>query len=395
MSRDLTAVLADMVAFPTVSSAPVTALADYIADRCEAAGMRVERYESEPGKCNVVCTAGPITEPTGSKASASASASDRPGVVLSGHMDVVPVVGQPWTSDPFTLTQRGDNLHGRGACDMKAFLAAIVYALPKLPLKHLKHELVFAFTHDEETGCNGSRLLVDRLLSEGRALPTSCLIGEPTSLGIFRMHPGHVVVRVTCRGQAAHSSKPDLGRSAILLAGRVLGALEQLASDWRARAANADPVLAALLERPFVVLNVGTIHGGNAINIVPDRCVIDVGFRPLPGMIVEDLVRELTERVSAIHSRDVEVDLQRVTPAMLTPEGTALEGILRGFSRVPKIGAAAFATDGGNLERLGLNTLVFGPGSIDVAHKADEFVPIAELVRAVDVVEAVVGSRCV
>ena len=389
MSRDLIAVLADMVAFPTVSSEPVTALADYIADRCEAAGMRVERYESEPGKCNVVCTAGPMTEPTESKGRGSA----RPGVVLSGHMDVVPVVGQPWTSDPFTLTPRGDNLHGRGACDMKAFLAAIVHALPKLPLKHLKHELVFAFTHDEETGCNGSRLLVEQLLSEGRALPTSCLIGEPTSLGIFRMHPGHAVVRITCRGQAAHSSKPDLGRSAILLAGRVLGALERLAADWRTT--SADPVLAALLERPFVVLNVGTIHGGNAINIVPDRCVIDVGFRPLPGMIVEDLVRELTERVTEVHSRDVEVELQRVTPAMLTPEGTALEGVLRGFSRAPQIGAAAFATDGGNLERLGLNTLVFGPGSIDVAHKADEFVPVAELVRAVDVVEAVVGSRCV
>ena len=378
-----------MVAFPTVSSEPVTALADYIADRCEAAGMRVERYESEPGKCNVVCTAGPVTEPTESKGRGSA----RPGVVLSGHMDVVPVVGQPWTSDPFTLTPRGDNLHGRGACDMKAFLAAIVHALPKLPLKHLKHELVFAFTHDEETGCNGSRLLVEQLLAEGRALPTSCLIGEPTSLGIFRMHPGHAVVRITCRGQAAHSSKPDLGRSAILLAGRVLGALERLAADWRTT--SADPVLAALLERPFVVLNVGTIHGGNAINIVPDRCVIDVGFRPLPGMIVEDLVRELTERVTEVHSRDVEVELQRVTPAMLTPEGTALEGVLRGFSRAPQIGAAAFATDGGNLERLGLNTLVFGPGSIDVAHKADEFVPVAELYRAVDVVEAVVGSRCV
>jgi acetylornithine deacetylase len=330
-----------------------------------------------------------MTEPTESKGRGSA----RPGVVLSGHMDVVPVVGQPWTSDPFTLTPRGDNLHGRGACDMKAFLAAIVHALPKLPLKHLKHELVFAFTHDEETGCNGSRLLVDQLLAEGRALPTSCLIGEPTSLGIFRMHPGHAVVRITCRGQAAHSSKPDLGRSAILLAGRVLGALERLAADWRTT--SADPVLAALLERPFVVLNVGTIHGGNAINIVPDRCVIDVGFRPLPGMIVDDLVRELTERVTEVHSRDVEVELQRVTPAMLTPEGTALEGVLRGFSRAPQIGAAAFATDGGNLERLGLNTLVFGPGSIDVAHKADEFVPVAELYRAVDVVEAVVGSRCV
>lgn len=372
--------LAALVAEPTVSSQPVTALADRLADRCEAAGMRVERYTSEPGKLNLVCSAGPRTE----------AGAERPGVVLSGHMDVVPVVGQPWTSDPFVLTRRGDNLHGRGACDMKAFLAAVVHALPRLPLHRLRHELVLAFTHDEEVGCHGSKLLVDRLIAEGRSLPTACLIGEPTSMGIFRMHPGHSVVRITCSGVAAHSSKPDLGRSAILLAGRVVAALDGLAADWSRRVAFAD-----LLERPFVVLNVARIDGGSAINIVPDRCVIDVGFRQLPGMDVGELVAELTGRVCGLAPDDVAVELQRVTPAMLTPEGTALEGILRGFARSPRPGAASFATDGGNLERLGTQTLVFGPGSIDVAHKADEYVPVAELHRAVDVVEAVVGARCV
>lgn len=367
--------LADLVGFPTVSSEPVSALADYLATRCEAAGMRVERYETEPGKCNLVCSAGPI---------------GTDGVMLSGHMDVVPVAGQPWTSDPFTLTRRGDNLHGRGSCDMKAFLAAILYALPRLPIARLNRELVFAFTHDEEVGCHGSKALVERLAAEGRPVPTACLIGEPTSLQIFRMHPGHSAARITCLGKAAHSSKPDLGRSAIQLAGRVLASLEALQDDWRHRVRFAE-----LLERPFVVLNVGTIHGGSAINIVPDHCVLDVGFRPLPGMDVAALVAEIADRVRDLgQPGEVSVELLRSTPAMLTPEGTALEGILRAFASTQALGAAAFATDGGNLERLGVKTLVFGPGSIDVAHKADEFVPIAELHRAVDVVEAVVGTRC-
>ncbi len=371
----LEALLADLVAFPTVSSEPVTALADYLANHCESAGMRVERYETSPGKLNLVCSAGPV-------------GSD--GVVLSGHMDVVPVAGQPWTSDPFQLTRRGDNLHGRGSCDMKAFLAAIVHALPRLPLARLKRELVLAFTHDEEVGCHGSRVLVDRLAAEGRPVPTACLIGEPTSMHIFRMHPGHSAARITCRGRAAHSSKPDLGRSAILLAGRVLAELERLQADWARRVQFAD-----MLERPFVVLNVGTIQGGSAINIVPDHCALELGFRPLPGMDVDALVDEIRARVVDLGAPgDIDVTLVRSTPAMLTPEGTALEGILRGFAASPVTGAAAFATDGGNLEKLGVKTLVFGPGSIDVAHKADEYVPVAELHRAVDVVEAVVGARC-
>lgn len=364
--------LADLVSFPTVSSEPVTALADYLANRCESAGMRVERLFSEPGKCNLICSAGPV---------------GTDGVILSGHMDVVPVKGQPWDSDPFILTARGDNLHGRGSCDMKAFLAAIVYALPNLPIRRLDRELMLVFTYDEEVGCHGSRALVEQFSAENRPTPKACLIGEPTSMSIFRMHPGHAAVRIICTGQAAHSSKPDLGKSAILVAGRVISALDSLAADWAKRIQFAD-----MLERPFVVMNIATISGGAAINIVPDRCVIDVGFRPLPGMNPDDLVDELRDR--ALNAGASEVGLLRVTPAMLTPEKSPLEAILRTFATSQHIGAAAFATDGGNLQQLGVQTLVFGPGSIDVAHQANEYVPIAELHRAVDVVEAVVAARC-
>ncbi len=364
--------LADLVAFPTVSTEPVTQLADYLADRCDAAGMRIERFHSSPGKCNLVCSAGPA---------------GTDGVILSGHMDVVPVVGQPWTSDPFILTPRGDRLYGRGSCDMKAFLAAIVHALPSLQLQRLERELMLVFTFDEEVGCHGSRELADAFLEVQRPVPTACLIGEPTSMSIFRMHPGHTAVRVVCVGKAAHSSKPDLGRSAILAAGRVIRALELLAEEWSRRVQFAD-----LLDRPFVVMNIGTIQGGNAINIVPDRCVLEVGFRPLPGMDPDVLIAELRER--ALEAGAVDVSALRTTPAMLTPEGTALEGILRGFGATPRPGAAAFATDGGNLQKLGVQTLVFGPGSIDVAHQADEYVPLGELHAAVDVVQAVVHARC-
>jgi acetylornithine deacetylase len=365
--------LARLVAYPTVSDQPVTGIAAYLADRADALGMRVERLESpQPGKCNVVCSVGPR---------------GTDGLVLSGHMDVVPVEGQPWSSDPFTLTRRGERLHGRGACDMKAFLAATLEGLATLDLRRLERELVLVWTHDEEVGCLGSRALVEQLA--GRPLPGLALIGEPTGFEILRMHPGHAAARITCGGRAAHSSKPDLGSNAIRLAARVLDALERLAEDWR-----RDVRFAEMLERPFVVMNVARIQGGSAINIVPDRCVIEVGFRPLPGMSPEALFETLAERARAVAPDAVTAELLRVTPSMLTPEGTRLEALLRPHARSEALGAASFATDGGNLERLGMRTLVFGPGSIDVAHQADEYVPVDELHRAVDVVAEVVARAC-
>jgi acetylornithine deacetylase len=365
--------LARLVAYPTVSDSPVTGIAAYLAERAEALGMRVERLDSPmPGKCNLVCSAGPV---------------GTDGLVLSGHMDVVPVEGQPWTGDPFRLRRVGDRLLGRGACDMKAFLAATMEGLARLDLRRLERELVLVFTHDEEVGCLGSRQLVEQLA--GRPLPSLALIGEPTSFSMLRMHPGHAAVRITCHGVAAHSSRPDLGRNAIALAAKVLGRLEGLAEAW-----SRDVRFAELLPCPFVVMNVATIRGGSAVNIVPDRCVIEVGFRPLPGMSVDALHDELRDAVTHIDPRHVETALLRVTPALLTPTGTRLETLLRPHARTQELGAASFATDGGNLERLGVRTLVFGPGSIEVAHKADEYVPVDELHRAVDVVADVSWKAC-
>ncbi len=373
MTAPVEAHLADLVGFPTVSDRPVDGILSWLAERFEGLGFRIERLDSpSPGKANLVCTAGPP---------------GTDGVLLSGHMDVVPVDGQPWTSDPFKLTRVGQRLVGRGACDMKAFLAATLAAAAQLPIRELRKELMLVFTHDEEVGCLGSAQLVRRFLAEGRPVPSATLIGEPTSFQIFRMHPGHVVVQIVCRGRAAHSSKPDLGDNAIRLALRVVERLEAIAERWR-----TDIRFPELLERPFVVMNIARIAGGGAINIVPDRCVIDLGFRPLPGMAVAALFDEIRADVEALG--EVTASLGRVTPALLTPDGTELQGLLRAFAVDPSARAAAYATDGGNLQELGTNTLIFGPGSIDVAHRADEYVPVEELFRCVDVVGAVVWGRC-
>ena len=368
--------LARLVAFPTVSSRPLTELAAWLARRCADLGFRVERFPApgEPDKCSLIASIGP----PGTN-----------GLVLSGHMDVVPVVGQPWTTDPFVLTERDGNLLGRGSADMKGFFAATLQALARIPRDAYRRELVLVWTHDEEIGCLGSAQLVEHVTQTGRSFPTACLIGEPTDFQVLRMHPGHVAMELVVTGRAAHSSRPDLGLNAIEGAARLVAAASRLADDLSKEQADIPEI-----DRPWVAFNVATIEGGNAINIVPDRCVVRIGYRPLPGMHSDTVFERLVDRIPDDLRPRTTARILRRTPSLLTERGTPLEDSLAHHALTHHVGAASFATDGGNLAKLGLKPLVFGPGSITVAHQPDEHIPIAQLVRAVDVVEDVVRRAC-
>jgi len=366
--------LSTLVSFPTVSSRPTTAIAGYLAERAEDAGFKVELFQSSEHKANVVATKGPA---------------GTDGLVLSGHMDVVPVDGQAWSSDPFELTEREGRLHARGAADMKGFVAAVLTACEQLP--SLDRELVLVWTHDEEVGCNGSAILAETFRTQGRSLPRSIWIGEPTSMQICRMHAGHTTVSIDLQGEPAHSSRPQLGKNAITALGRVLAALEELSRDL-ARERKFEDLLAS----PFTLLNPGVVAGGTAVNIIPEHVRLDVGLRCLPGIDSRAILKELERRIRALDLGGVtaSVAIQQDAQALLTREGTPLEGDLRASARIQKLGAVPFATDGGNLAVLGAEPLVFGPGTIDVAHRADEYVPADELVATVGVVERVVRARC-
>lgn len=371
--------LARLVALPTVSDRPVTELAATLAERHRRQGMRVERFDAAEGegKCNLLASVGP--EGTG-------------GLVLTGHMDVVPTAGQPWRTDPFRLTEREGRLYGRGTADMKGFLAATLCALDRIRPDEYRRELVCVWTHDEEVGCLGSAWLVDRLMAEGRELPRACLVGEPTGFRILRMHPGHVTLTITLTGRAAHSSRPELGANAIEAAAQVVEAVRELAHELRLHPADLPE-----MERPWVAVNVARILGGSAINIVPDRCAIEVGYRHLPGMPPEQIFDVLRDRIAHLvlpEGTRADLRIDRVTPALLTPEGTPLQALLKPHATSGRAGAATFATDGGNLARMGLEPLIFGPGDIGVAHMADEYIEQRDLERAVDVIEQVVRARC-
>lgn len=367
--------LATLIAFPTVSSRPVTAIAAFLAERFEAMGFSIERFDDprDATKTNVVCAVGPA---------------DTDGLVLSGHMDVVPTEGQPWTSDPFVMrTLANGRLVGRGTADMKGFIAACLSGISRLDLRKLKRQIVLVWTHDEEVGCHGSAHLAQTLQLTGRKLPSACWIGEPTEFQILRQHAGHVGVEIALTGAAAHSAYPDLGANAIVAAGRAVNALDELAAHWRQS-----------YDGPRgVPLNIGNIGGGAAINIVPDRCIIQLGFRPLPGMGHEGLVSQLQRCLDDVRLPDgtaLKSHVLRVTPSLQTREGTPLQTLLSPHAAVQETGTAGYATDGGNLARVGCEPLIYGPGSIQVAHQADEYIDTAALLLAADQVEAVIRSRC-
>jgi acetylornithine deacetylase len=369
--------LRTLVAYPTVSDRPILACAADVAQRCADLGFRVERFMDprDAQKCSVIASIGPM---------------GTDGLILSGHMDVVPVDGQPWTSDPFVLTERDGKLLGRGSADMKGFIAATLCALQRIRPAEYVRELVLIWTHDEEVGCRGSAALADHLLATPRPLPSHALIGEPTDFKVLRMHPGHVAIELIVHGAAAHSSRPDLGVNAIEGAARVVEAVRSIADELV-----REPADLPELERPVVAVNTASIHGGSVINVVPDHVVIQVGYRPLPGQDPEAVYQRIRARVQELAlPAGFESRVLRVTPALLTPRHTPLEHCLAEHADHAEVGAATFATDGGNLARLGVRSLVFGPGDINVAHSADEFVPAVQLLRAVDMIEAVVRRHC-
>jgi len=371
--------LARLIAFDTVSNRPVTALASHLAERAEGAGFSVSLYE-KPGdhhKVNVVATLGP---------------EDADGLILSGHMDVVPTENQPWDSDPFVLSEREGRLYGRGSSDMKGFIACCLQACERIDLKKAKRQLVLVWTHDEEVGCQGSALLAQALKESPRRLPSQCLIGEPTDFQILRMHPGHVSVQIRTVGEAAHSSKPDLGCSAIKAMHRVLGLCEDIEQELKSERRLEDA-----LDRPWVAFNVGQIRGGEAVNLVPDSCEIQLGYRPLPGDDPRAVFQRIQQGLAQLDlpsNTTARASIKTLSPAMLTPKGLALQEALSKHACTHELGAASFATDGGNLSTLGIESLIFGPGSIDVAHKANEYVTREALLKGAEMVEAVIRDRC-
>jgi acetylornithine deacetylase len=372
------ALLERLVAFDTTSRLSNLPLVDFVADYLDRPGITVLRQPSADGtKANLVVTAGPDT-------------GDGAGLTLSGHMDVVPAEEPDWRSDPFRLTRSGDTWVGRGAADMKGFLALAVNRVAAANPARLRRPVALLLTYDEEVGTVGARCFVE---SEASApLPRDVVIGEPTSLRVVRLHKGMLRLELVFQGRAAHSGYPHLGRNAIEPAAAAIAALAELrAAMERERPAHGEH----FAEVPYAALNVGVVSGGSAANVIPERCTVQLGIRLLPGMKAEAMTERVHATVtSALPEERFELRTLGESPAMVLDDGAALHRELCGFVGQRSTESVAFATDAGWLQRVGYRCVIFGPGSIEVAHRPNEFVPIAELERAGAILGALVGRRC-
>lgn len=370
--------LARLVAFDTTSANSNLPLVEFLADYLERPGVRVrESGYGDPAKANLLIEIGPPVDPTA-----------RPGLLLSGHLDVVPA-GEGWDSDPFALTDGGDRWVARGVCDMKGFIAIAANLALEVEPHRLCQSLALLFTCDEEIGTLGAQHWVASV-GDAWPLPRATVVGEPTSLRVVRMHKGHLKLRVTVRGWPAHSSQPQLGRNAIEGAARVIAALARLRDQLQAE---RPPYAERFPEAPFVTLNAGLIRGGTAINVVPERCAIDLGIRLLPDMGSAPMI-ERVRRAVAEAGEECELSVLGDSPPMLCPDGATVRHRLCALVGPHDDLGVSFASDAGPLQALGQESVLFGPGAIAVAHKPNEFVPKAELDRARGVLRRLVHELC-
>ena len=318
------------------------------------------------------------------------------GLIFSGHTDVVPVDGQDWQSNPFHAVIRDDKLYGRGAADMKGFIAAVLAAIPHMKAAKLARPLHIALSYDEEIGCLGAPVMIDALQQHGLS-PEYCIVGEPTSMQMVVAHKG--IHTFTCRvhGKAAHSSLTPQGVNAIEYAAQLILFIQQLGQRLQ-----HDYAQDAAFDVPFSTLSVNTIQGGIASNIVPQLCEFGFDYRNLPHMQPADVIepiqryiREVLEpQMRAVDANcGIELHHHAAVPAMPEADAQALLQLVAQLVDNHTRHKVAYATEGGQFKQAGIHTVICGPGSIEQAHRANEFVSLAQLARCDDFLNKMIAAQ--
>jgi acetylornithine deacetylase len=361
-------ILSALVSFDTVSRNSNLDLIAWVEGYLDRLGVKHQRVYDETGqKSNLWATLGP---------------KDVPGYILSGHTDVVPVDDQNWTDSPFKLTERGGKLYGRGSTDMKGYVACCLASVPDMLQANLKKPLHLAFSYDEEVGCWGVRRMIPKIV-EGTARPIACFVGEPTEMDVVIGHKGKRSIKAIVRGRTCHSSLAPLGVNAVEYAARVIAKIRDI-GDRLAKEGTRD----GLYDIPFSTAHTGYLHGGTALNIVPDIATFEFEFRVLTSDKSDVFLKEVIDYAKNV----LEPEMKAVAPeagfefqdrgefagldTAENAEVTLLTKQLTGRNSHSKV---AYGTEGGLFSQAGIPTVVCGPGNIDQAHKADEFIAITEL----------------
>ena len=363
-------ILTDLISFKTISGEDNTALIDYCDDILKKLGATSFRtYDDEKKRVNLFATL------------KAKSSNNKKPIILSGHTDVVPV-SKGWSSDPFTATIKGDKLYGRGSCDMKGFIACTLAYAPIYSKSNLDRDIHFSFTFDEETACIGAPILIEEL-KRRNIKDGICIVGEPTNMKIIDAHKGCYEYTTHFRGLAGHSSAPHKGVSAVEYASRYVNKLMEL----RERLKEREPK-DSIFDPPHSTLSIGGIFGGIAHNVIADKCHVNWETRPV---VKEDGVF-LNQEIDKYANDVLLPDMKKVFPNASIEKN--IIGEIIGFDRKSKSDACelissltgdnsrqvvSFGTEAGLFQEIGISTVVCGPGSIEQAHKVDEYIELNEI----------------
>jgi acetylornithine deacetylase len=360
----------DLVAFDTTSRNSNLELIEYVKAFLAAEGVDSELFHDDDGtKANLYAVLGPDT---------------RPGVILSGHTDVVPVDGQDWSTDPFDLVDRDGRYFARGSADMKGFIAASLALVRHPDRRSLHHSIHFALSYDEEVGCLGVRGMLPSV--ETRVpKPIACIVGEPTMMTPVSGHKGKLSLRCVVHGVESHSGLPHLGANALEAAAEAVAHLKSMARSRR-----DDGPFDERFQPPYTTIHTGVLSAGTALNIVPNRAYFEFEFRHLP----EDDPHALLEELKVFVEHEIMPEMSAVSaqtgfewiprsqiPGLGTPDDAPIVALVRNLTGKNAVGKVSFGTEGGLFEQAGVPTVICGPGDIADAHKPDEFVSKAQLME--------------
>ncbi|PTT28716.1 acetylornithine deacetylase [Pseudomonas sp. HMWF021] len=362
------ALLKTLVGFDTTSRESNLQLIEFVHDYLAEFDVSCELiYNAERSKANLFASIGPA---------------EQPGIVLSGHTDVVPVDGQPWTVAPFELSEHDGKLFGRGTADMKGYIACVLALVPALIAAELRMPVHIALSYDEEVGCLGVRSLLAEL-EQRPVKPLLCIIGEPTELKPVLGHKGKLAMRCDVHGHPCHSAYAPLGVNAIEYAAELIGELRRIGQQLKApehHDARFDP--------PYSTVQTGVISGGKALNIVPADCRFDFEIRALPSQDPTQVAQQLQAyaeqqvlpRMRAVSEHSaIRFSELSAYPGLATDAQSQAAELIAAFCGSQEFGTVAFGTEGGLFDAAGIPTVVCGPGSMDQGHKPDEFVSRAQL----------------
>ena len=365
--KNVREMLATLVAFDTTSRNSNMALIEWMQAELSKHGVKSRLFPNDDGsKANLFATIGPDIEG---------------GVVLSGHTDVVPIDDQDWSTDPWDLTERDSKLFGRGTCDMKAFPAIAMAALPRMVASNLSAPIHFAWSYDEEVGCIGVGSMIEGIIREVPQ-PRAVIVGEPTDMKVVSAHKGVTGVRTVVTGHPGHSSQPNLGVSSIMIAGQLIELLERMNQE---RAAKVGPD--SMFTPAHTTTTVNKIEGGTALNIMAGHCEFLWDIRSLPEDDPADIVSQFEAAAADLikpwqdisDQVGITCEVQAGTPALRHETDNAADELARLLTGDNQTRGVPYAAEAGQFQEAGLATVICGPGSIDQAHQPDEFITLEQL----------------